>query len=151
MRAAEEGLTFTTTLDDGSQHQWSGQDWVLVPADASPWAIPFLRHDGRPDIEQWFAGQAAAGGGTSTHTYVFDAPASSLAVRGANGVFTTVEASKRTPSPGAWMLALRLNRRGDPGVQEPVFIIPVLRFEISNTGTVSSYQVYDTAHGWRPP
>ena len=149
--AAEDRLTFTATLDDRSQHQWSGQDWVLVPADASPWAIPFLRHDGRPDIEQWFAGQAAAGGGTSTYTYVFDARASSLAVRRANGAFTTIEASKRTPSPGIWMLALRLTRWVDRGVQEPVFIIPVLRFEVSDAGSVSSPQVYEVSHGWRLP
>ena len=152
VRAAEEGLTFTTTLDDRAPHKWTGQDWVLVPTDASPWAIPVMdRHDGLPVIEQWFAGQAVAGRGTTTHTYVFDARASSLAVRGADGVFTTVEASKRTPSPGAWMLALRLNRRGDPGVQETVFIIPVLRFEVSNAGTVSPPQVYEVSRGWRLP
>ena len=151
VRATEERLTFTTTLDDRAQHQWSGQDWVLVPADASPWAIPFLRHDGQPDIEQWFAGQAVAGRGTTTHTYVFDARASSLAVRGANGAFTRVEASQRTPSPGVWMLVLRLNRLGDRGVQEPVFIIPVLRFEVSDGGAVSSPQVYEAARGWRLP
>ena len=152
VRAAAEGLTFTATLDARAPHPWTGQDWVLVPTDTSPWAIPVLdRHDGLPVIEQWFAGQAVAGGGTTTHTYVFDARASSLAVRRANGAFTTIEASKRTPSPGAWMLALRLNRRADRGVQETAFIIPVLRIEVSNAGTVSSYQVYDTAQGWRPP
>lgn len=150
VRAADARLTFTATLDDRAPYQWAGQDWALVPTDASPWAIPLLRYDGVPLIEQWFAGQAAAGGGTTTHTYIFDARASSLAVRGVNGTYTTVEASQRTPAPGAWMLALRLTRWVDRGVQEAAFIIPVLRIEVSNAGTVS-YHVYDTAHGWRPP
>jgi len=145
-----EHLMFTATLNDHGSLQWTGQDWVLVPVDASPWGIPDFRHDWQPVITQWFAGQAA-GGGATTHTYVFDARTSSLAVRGENGDFTTVQASKRTPSPGAWMLALRLNRLGDRGVQEPLFAIPVLRFEVSDAGTVSSLQIYEDTRGWRSP
>ena len=167
-------LTFTARLDVRPPLDWMGQDWVLVPADSSPWAIPELRLDGRPVIEQWFAGQAAAGAETTTHTYTFDARDSSLAVRGAEGGFTTVQASQRVPEssawmlatrqrwilasksftlqttpPGVWMLALRLNRWVDQGVQEPAFIVPVLRIGVAESGTVS-YQVYDVARGWQP-
>ncbi len=45
------------------------------------------------------------------------------------------------------MLALRLNRPGDRGVQEPASIVPV---EVSESGA-ASYQLYDVAHGWRSP
>lgn len=175
VQADEARLTFRAILDDGAPHPWTGQDWVLAPTDASPWAIPVLQHDGRPVIEQWFAGQVVAGGRT-THTYAFDARASSLAVRGADGAFTTVRASQRAPAPGAWMLALRqrftleskgllsgvtspghwmlalrLTRPGDRGVQEIAVIVPVLRFEVSSDGAVSSPQIYEAARGWRPP
>ena len=149
VRVAEERLAFTATLDARTLSDWSGQDWVLVPIDSSPWGIPALGRDGQPNIKQWFAGQAVAGGGLTTHSYVFDARASALRVLGADGTYTTVQASDRTPAPGAWMLALRLTRWADKGVQEPALITPVLRIEVSNAGTVS-YQVYEAARGWQP-
>ena len=115
------------------------------------------------------------GGASTAHTYVFDAGASTLAVQGSDGIFSTVQASTRTPapsvwtldlrqrvalesettrpgvlSPGTWMLALRLTRPGDRGVQEIVAIVPVVRFEVLDDGTVTSPQLYETSHGWRP-
>jgi len=150
-RAAGDRFTFTVTLVDRAPDRWSGQDWVLVPTDPSPWAIPVLdRHNGEPVIDQWFAGQMGVGSETTSHTYVFDASASTLAVGGASGALSAVQASERTPSPGVWMLALRLTRWVDRGVQEPAVIIPALRVEVSDSGTVS-YQVYDAAKGWRSP
>jgi len=150
MHAREARLRFTATLDAPEQRQWSGQDWVLGAVDTSPWAIPVLQRDGQLIIEQWFAGQAAAGAGTTTRTYVFDASDSSLHVRGADGAFASVAASTRSPMAGTWMLALRLTARGDSGHQDVLFIVPVLRFDVSDDGTVSSPQVYDARHGWRP-
>lgn len=150
VRAGNGRLIFTATLDARAPDLWTGQDWVLVPIDASPWGLPALRPDGLPAIKQWFAGQAAAGAATTTHSYVLDAGASSLAVRGADGAFAAVQASAREPTPGNWMLALRLTRKGDRGIQEIVVIAPVLRFEVASDGTVSSPQVYDTSLGWKP-
>ena len=147
VRAEGARLTFTATLDAPGVLGWSGQDWVLAPIDPSPLGIPAVRRDGRPLISQWFAGQAAAGAVT-THTYVFDALASTLGVRGSDGAYSTAEASKRTSKPGAWMLALRLTRRGDQGIQGAVVIAPVLRVDVSASGAVS-YLVYDTASGWQ--
>ena len=148
--ASAAQLRFTATLDAPEQRQWTGQDWVLGPVDASPWGIPVLQHDGQVNIEQWFAGQAGAGAGTTTHTYEFDAHASSLAVRGADGAFATVQASARTSMPGAWMLALRLTRPGELGVPEPAVIVPVVRLEVSDEGIVSAVWVYEAQGGWRP-
>lgn len=149
VRTERARLHFTATLEGHGRHIWSGQDWILVPIDASPWGIPAVRHDAAPVIAQWFAGQAAAGAETTSHTYVLDSQASSLSVRAADGTFSTVQASQRTPAPGAWLLALRLTRPGDHGIQEAVVIVPVLRVEVSDTGT-ESYQVYEIVNGWRP-
>lgn len=148
--AANGRLTFTATMSDRAPDQWTGQDWVVVPTDSSALGIPYLLSDGQPEIEQWFAGQAATGRGTTTHLYEFNARESRLAVLGADGAYTTVQASDRTQSPGPWMLALRLTGRGDRGMREIVSIVPVLRFEVSNAGSVSDAQVYDVVHGWRP-
>ncbi len=151
VRADDARLTFTATLNAHAPLGWTGQDWVVVPVDRSPFAIPELQRDGQPTIWQWFAGQAPVGARTTTHSYLFDARTFSLAVRGEDGNLTTVQASKRMPSPGTWMLAMRLNRLGDRGVQEPLFAIPVLRFEVSDAGTVSSLQIYEDTRGWRSP
>ena len=149
VQAEGERLEFTATLNEGAAQQWTGQDWLLVPTDDSPWAIPVVeRHKGLPVIDQWFAGQAAEGGGPTTHTYVFHARASTLAVRDDSGALAAVQASERRPASGVWMLALRLSRWVDRGVQEPAVIIPVLLIDVSGAGTVS-YKVYDTAEGWR--
>ena len=115
LHAEGERVTFTATLEASAKEPWLGQDWVLGPVDASPWGIPVLQRDGQLNVEQWFAGQAAGGATTTTHRYVFDARASSLAVRGTDGAYTTVQASNRAPSPGAWMLAMR--QRFDSRVQ----------------------------------
>ncbi len=149
VQADETRLTFTATLEARKGQEWTGQDWVLVPSGVSPWGIPALRQDGRPLIAQWFAGQAAAGAESTTHTYVFDPLAASLAVRGTDGVFTAVRSSTQTPGSGAWMLALRLTRPGDQGIQDAVVIAPVLRVEVSPDRT-ASYQVYEATRGWRP-
>ncbi len=148
--AAAEGLKFTASFEASARREWSGQDWLLVPVDSSPWANPTLRHDRQPEVKQWFAGQVAPGARTASHTYIFDARASTLAVLGANGRFETVQASTPTPSAGIWMLALRLTRWVEHGVQEAALIAPALRVEISDTGAVS-YHVYDAAAGWQPP
>lgn len=151
LHAEGERVTFTATLEASAKEPWLGQDWVLGPVDASPWGIPVLQRDGQLNVEQWFAGQAAGGATTTTHRYVFDSRASSLAVRGTDGAYTTVQASNRAPSPGAWMLALRLTHPSDRGFQEFVLIVPVLRFDASDDGTVSSVQVYEAVRGWRSP
>ncbi len=101
VQADEARLMFTATLEADPSREWTGQDWVLVPIDASPWGVPALRHDEQPVIAQWFAGQAASGAATTTHTYVFDAQASTLAMREADGSFTTVQASQRRMTSGA--------------------------------------------------
>ena len=146
-------VAFALTVDDHSPDRWTGQDWVLIRVDESPWSIP--RHlDGRePKVAQWFAGQVIRGRGTTTHAYVYDAGASSLAVRSGDGAYRTEESSAGVEGPGTWTLALRFRREVDRGAylaHETAAVIPVLNVAISATGEVA-YAVYDDVLGESPP
>ncbi len=147
VREADGRLAFTVIVDDHSPDQWSGQDWVLIDVDESPWGIPtHLEADRRtPVVEQWFAGQMVRGRGTTVHGYVYDAGASSLAVRGGDGQYRTEASSTPVQGSGSWMLALRLLREVDRGTyvtHEPAALIPVLKATVLPDGKVA-YQVYD--------
>ena len=141
-------LTFTVTIDDHAPDRWTGQDWVLIAGEASPWAIPTnLQPDGRtPVVEQWFAGHIPPGRGTTTHRYAFDVRTSRLSVR-QGGEDTEVATSGEGVGHGIWILALRLTQQEDRGTyvaQEEVALIPVLQIEISESGEVTGF-VYDDA------
>ena len=73
VRATDTRLTFTATLNARAPEVWTGQDWVLVPVDDSPYAIPEVNRVGQPNVAQWFAGQAPVGAQTTMHSYMFDA------------------------------------------------------------------------------
>ena len=150
VREADGQLAFTLTVDDHSPDRWTGQDWVVVSVDASPWAIPRHLDNGEPVIQQWFGGQMVRGRGLTTHGLVYDARAPSLAVRGGDGGFWTPASSVRAAvGPGNWMLVLRVLRAEDRDAfvaQEQAAMIPVLKFTVSPDGEVS-YEVYDDLLG----
>ena len=151
VRVADGRITFTTTVHDQAPEQWTGQDWVLIAGDRSPWAFPLARHpDGRPPAtDAWFAGQIVSGQGVTTYAYALDTRASSLAVQGADGSYTAVPSSADHVGSGAWTLALRLSRDQDRGsyvAKEETAFIPVMQIEISEAGDVSAH-VYDQVHG----
>ena len=148
VRAAAGRIAFTATFDNRAPEQWTGQDWVVIAVDASPWAFPLtLRPDGRtPVADAWFAGQAVPGAGTTTHTFEFDANASRLAVRDRNGTFTMAESSGRVQGSGVWTLGIRLQHDWRPNSWREVAFIPVLRIEVSEAGEVS-YEVFDAVLG----
>ena len=142
-RTQDGRLTFTARFDDRAPGQWSGQDWVVAAGDASPWALPVdFQPDGRtPEEVAWFAGHIGPGMGTTTRKFEFDGPASRLAVRDSNGVFTEAAAAGNVQGPGSWMLAVRLRHERQPEIWRLVAIIPVLQIEVSEAGEVS-YRVY---------
>ena len=147
LRAADGRVTFAVTLNDRAPRQWSGQDWVLIAVDSSPWGFPLARlPDGRlPEIDAWFAGQIVPGRGTTTRAYAFDAGASSLAVRDGNGAFIAAASSGGLAGPGTWTLALRLIGSVDRGAyvtHEEAALIPVLTVRISAAGE-ASYAIHD--------
>ena len=132
-------ITFTAVFTDRAPERWTGQDWLVAATDASPWAIPrevqsdAITHQGTA----WFAGQATPGLGTLTHVFEFDARATRLAVRNANGDFTIVASSGSELNPGIWTLAVRLRQDW----QEVAFI-PVMKIIVSGTEEIE-YQVYE--------
>ncbi len=141
-------FTFTATFDDRAPERWTGQEWVLVAGDASPWAIPVQYRTGRPTPESaiWFAGQAAPGLGTTTHQYEFDAQVPSLAVRDDSGAVMKVVSSTGEMGPGGWTLAVRLQHQWKPQHWREAAFIPVLQIEVSEAGEVS-YRVYQDVLG----
>ena len=134
-------LAFTATLADDAAKRWSGQDWLIVAADDSPWAFPRdFNNDGRLHRSaQWFGGQFYPGQGIMSHAYLFDAHTGSLAVQGRDGRFVPAPASEGGLGPGVWTLALRLRHDW----WEAAFI-PVARIEIAGDGTVT-LTVYEEA------
>ena len=134
-------LAFTATLADDAAKRWSGQDWLIVAADDSPWAFPRdFNNDGRLHRSaQWFGGQFHPGQGIMSHAYLFDAHTGSLAVQGRDGRFVPAPASESGLGPGVWTLALRLRHDW----WEAAFI-PVARIEIAGDGTVT-ITVYEEA------
>ena len=87
-----------------------------------------------PEEVAWFAGHIGPGMGTTTRKFEFDGPASRLAVRDSNGVFTEAAAAGNVQGPGSWMLAVRLRHESQPRIWRLVAIIPVLQIEVSEDG-----------------
>ena len=139
VRAADDRITFTATLDDRAPEAWTGQEWIVVAGDDSPWGIPERFASDRRTVSAaaWFAGQVAPGGGTTSHTYAFDILAPSLAVQDAGGAFSTVAESDRVLGAGTWTLAIRLQHEWQPNHWREAAFIPVLRITVSDAGEVS--------------
>ena len=143
VRAAAGRIAFTATFDNRAPEQWTGQDWVVIAVDASPWVLPLdFQPDSRtPVAAAWFGGWLGPSAKTTTHTYEFDALASRLAVEDGNGEFTAATGAGRIEGAGAWLLAIRLRHEYQPNHWRDAALIPVLRIMVSEAGEVS-YQVY---------
>ena len=150
VRAVDGRIAFTATFDSRLHDQWSGQEWVVLVGDNSPWAIPMHVNPGGRTIGgvAWFPGQASPNMATTTHAYVFDILKPGLAVRDESGVFTPVAGSGRALGAGAWTLAVRLQHQWKPNYWRQVAVIPVLRIWVSEAGEVS-YEVFDDVRGGR--
>ena len=144
VRAADGRLTFAATFDNRSSDRWTGQDWVMIAVDDSPWNFPlaFGPQRSTPLADAWFDGWLGPNFKTTTHTYEFDARASRLASPNSHGVFTATASSGGIEGAGTWTLALRLRHEIRPDYWLDAAYIPVMRVTISETGNVS-YQVYD--------
>ena len=152
VRVAHGRVTFVASFDNRAPDQWTGQDWVLIDVDDSPWDLPrgFLDDKITPLTRCVVHGWLGPGSQLTTHTYEFDAKAISLAVQGDNGVFTAVASSGRIESAGSWVLAVRLRHEWQPNYWRDVAYIPILKVTTSAGGELS-YQVYDDPLTIRPP
>ena len=136
---AADTITFTATFADRAPERWTGQDWLVIEVDETPWALPTgYEADGFTNVGRlWFAGQIVPSGGMVSHRYEFNARMKRLAVGDGDGVFAARASSGEVLAPGAYVLAVRL--RLD---HLQAAVIPVLRFVISEAGAVT-YTVYE--------
>ena len=136
----EDGIIeFVASFAERVAEGWTGQDWVILEGDQSPWAIPAaaLRRGGEPTIAKWFGGLLAAGSATVRHVYRFDAGDAGLSVRNDAGAFVPVPTSSADLGPGGYTLALRLRHEYQPNQWRDAAVIPVLRIRVAETGEAS--------------
>ncbi|MCY4109921.1 MAG: hypothetical protein OXG11_12955, partial [Chloroflexi bacterium] len=146
--AADGRMAFTATFDDRAPEQWTGQDWIVIALDDSPWGIPtrFLPDGFTPASAAWFPGQIGPGWGQTSRRYEFDFRAGRLAVRGEDGVLTSVESSEWIGGSGNYVLAVRLRQQIQPRLWRDAAVIPILKITVSETGEVS-YRVHEEVGG----
>jgi len=141
-QATDGRLAFTATLADTSGAGWTGQDWLVVPADASPWALPRIRPT--DPAAQWYAGQASPRPGTVTHRYEFDPQSVTLRLRDEQRDAVHLDSSGEKLEPGVWILAVRLR-----SAYQLAAFIPVARVVVTESGNVS-YEAYEGEYGVKP-
>ena len=135
-------LAFTTTLTDTSAEGWTGQDWLVVPADASPWALPRIRPT--DPAAQWYAGQASPRPGTITHRYEYDPQSVALSLRDGQQGLIQLDSSGEKLDPGVWILAVRLRSE-----YQLAAFIPVAKIVVDESGN-ASYETYEGEYGVKP-
>ncbi len=137
LNVTEGRITFGAEFANRARKHWTGQDWLVLPADASPWAIPRETAPNRTSHEatSWFAGQMTPGLEKLTHIYEYDARAGTLAVADGES-FERVRASGPRLDPGSYTLAVRLQWQ-----YREAALIPVMSIGVSPSGEVT-YRVY---------
>lgn len=140
--ASDGRLVFTATLSDSSGKGWTGQDWLVVPADDSPWALPRIRPT--DPAAQWFAGQASPRPGSVTHRYEFDPQAVRLSLRDSPSGAVQLDSSGDRLDSGVWILAVRLRSE-----YQLAGFIPVAKVVVTESGSVS-YEAYEGEYGVNP-
>ena len=134
-RSESGRLAFTATLKNQGAEGWTGQDWIVVSADASLWSLPRFEETDRGI--QWFAGQVAPQSGTIIHEYEFDPRTASLTLLDNSGRLQPLPSAGDRLAPGTWVLGLRLRNE-----YHLVGFIPVVKFDIAQSDDVT-YHVYE--------
>ena len=135
-------ITFAARFTDRAPERWTGQDWLVVPLEDTPWVLPTtIAYDGHTLLggAQWYPGHVVPGQDKTTRVFQFDPLEANLAVQGKDGRFSASKVSGSRLNQGVWMLTLRL--RTD---YLQAAVVPVIKIVISETGGVS-YTVYE--HG----
>ena len=125
----QDQVLFTTTFIDYATSRWTGQDWVVIPADTSPWTLPSgsstSRHIHPP--ARAFRGQLQPVSETKVHKYLylyaFDRQRATLAMWD-GATYADLPHFTRKLKPGLWLLAIRIFYQN-----REVGLIPVLRFD----------------------
>ena len=139
LRTVADEVSFTATFTNGAPTLWTGQDWLMIRLDDTPWALPTSVESDRYTIAeaaQWYAGQIVPVQLSATYVFEFDPRAARLAVRDPDGGASVSDSSGSGLAPGVWALAVRLRH----GYLQAA-VIPVLKVAVSELGNVS-YAVY---------
>lgn len=140
---ANGGIEFVASFHERSPQGWTGQDWVVLDGDRSPWAIPAtaVRQGAESAIAKWFAGLLSPGSATVRHAFRFDAGDAGLSVRNDAGAFVPLPTSAADLGPGGYTLALRLRHEYQPNQWRDAAILPVLRIKVPSRGDVT-YELF---------
>ena len=142
VRIVDKRVAFTTTFTDRASDRWTGQDWVVMSVEDSPWAFPDRSRTSRRTQApaRTFKGQIQPVAETNTHEYFylyeFHVNTAALTVWDGNS-YVILDELSRDFGPGVWMLAVRLLRGS-----EEVALVPLLRFELNANGDFS-FKSYD--------
>lgn len=142
VRIVDARIAFSATFTDRASDQWTGQDWLVISVEDSPWAFPdnsrIARRTQAP--ARSFKGQLQPVPETKIHEYIylyeFDLSTATLATWNGNS-YVRVDEVSRNFGPGRWMLAVRLLR----GNQE-VALVPLIRFELQSIENFT-YKTYE--------
>ena len=135
-----DAVNFTATFTNHASQQWTGQDWLVLRVDDTPWALPISVGSDRYTIYegmQWYAGQILPTQQSGKFVYEFDPLRIRLAPQGPKGGATASESSGSSLGPGVWALAVRL--RYD---YLQAAVIPLLTVRVFESGAVS-YKAYE--------
>lgn len=132
-RSADQ-IAFHAEFIDRASARWTGQDWLVIAVDPSPWSLPSrYAADGYALVgERWYAGQLVPSGQPVDYRYVFDGLTQQLAVHDQDGRLDVLQSSGDRLSPGAYVLAVRLRHH-----HLQAATIPVLKITIAEDGLAS--------------
>lgn len=143
VQSAANHVSFTAVFSDHLPDGWTGQDWLVIRMEDTPWAQPIHYEDDGYTLvgTQWYAGQVGPSGRTETRRYEFDAVAGTMAVGHAASDLAPVMASADGLTPGTWVLGVRLRRD-----YLQAAVIPVVKIEVSGSGQ-ATYTAYRGQRG----
>lgn len=139
VRSTVSRIAFDATYINHATGQWTGQDWLVIAVDPSPFSMPTrYAADGYALIgAHWYAGQIVPSGEPVRHRYAFDGETQQLAVQGADGTLDVLPSSGDRLLPGTYVLAVRLRHN-----HLQAAVIPVLKVTIAENGrtTYATFQ-----------
>ena len=143
VRTGVSHVTFWATFTDNAPTRWTGQDWLVLEVENTPWATPIQYEDDGYTLvgTQWYPGQVGPSGRTETRRYRFDALAGTMTIQDAVDDQARVHESANGLRPGVWVLAVRLR---EDYLQAAV--IPALKVVVSESGQVT-YTAYSGERG----
>jgi hypothetical protein len=135
-------IGFTATFVDRSSSRWTGQDWVVIPADGSEFQLPdqSRRERARGLAARWFIGLLQPVPESAVHEYFylyrFDPRTAMLTIWDGER-FAAIEGVENAFGEGDWLLAVRLLNR-----HREVALIPVIQFTLTASGDFT-YKFYE--------